>query len=142
VGVEVLGWIGAVLNALSLTGAVITRSIKSTVGGIFGLLFYLGLIIAKRKNSHRWYLPIMALNALYLALEVILSILSLIVLLTAHNDASQLTTSWGGMSLRGARFEIMVVMLMLPIARTSFAQHVVSRAYKCLKRESEPTTVA
>lgn len=62
VGVEILGWIGVVLNCLTLIGGLVSQSPTSILSAFLSILVYSGLIVAKRASRHQWYLPFLVIN--------------------------------------------------------------------------------
>lgn len=62
VGVEVLGWVGVVLNCLAFVGGMARHSPTSGEIAIIGIFIYASLIVAKRTGRHKWYLPFLFVN--------------------------------------------------------------------------------
>ncbi|KAH7708746.1 hypothetical protein AAVH_23993 [Aphelenchoides avenae] len=62
VGVEVLGWVGVGFNTVAFIGSLCHHSTSSSVGALLGVLLFVGLIVARRIDNHRWYLPFLILN--------------------------------------------------------------------------------
>lgn len=62
VGVEVLGWVGVGFNTAAFIRSLWHHSTSSSVGSVLGILLFVGLIVARRIDNHRWYLPFLVLN--------------------------------------------------------------------------------
>ncbi|KAH7729948.1 hypothetical protein AAVH_02429 [Aphelenchoides avenae] len=71
-GAQVIGIVGVIIGVLILLGAVLyNHTWGSYLDGIVTIFIYAALIIASQKGEHRWYLPFLILNGIWIILKVL-----------------------------------------------------------------------